>query len=191
MALPVLRRNHLRRNHLRRNDLRRDHSRHEDALEQRDRSARESSPAVLRSPWDELTDLHERMGRLLSETFGERIADAFRGDLRDGGWRPAADVEETAEAYLVELEVPGVKREDISVEFGGGELAVSGEVEERERVGFLRTRTRPVGRFDYRVSLPAEVEDDQVTASLSEGVLTVRVPKTDRARRRSIPIGSS
>jgi len=178
MALPVLRRNHLRRNH----------SRHEDAAQPRDRSAQEPSPPVPSSPWDELTDLHERMGRLLAETFGDPFG---RDDHPDTGWRPAADVEETAEAYLVELELPGVKREDVSVEFGGGELAVTGEVKKRERVGFLRSRTRPVGRFDYRVSLPAEVEDDQVTASLSEGVLTVRVPKTDRARQRRIPISSS
>lgn len=178
MVLPVLRRNHLRRTH----------SRHEDAVQARGRSARESSPAAPPSPWDELTDLHERMGRLLTETFGESFG---RGDHSDTGWRPAADVEETAEAYLVELELPGLKREDVSVEFGGGELAVTGEVKERERVGFLRSRTRPVGRFDYRVSLPAEVKDDQVTASLSEGVLRVRVPKTDRARQRRIPISSS
>jgi HSP20 family protein len=100
------------------------------------------------------------------------------------------DVEETDDAYVVELELPGVKREDVSVEFGGGELSVTGEVKQKERVGFLRTRTRPVGRFDYRVQLPAEVHDDQVSASLSDGVLTVRVPKTDRARRRRIAINS-
>ena len=76
------------------------------------------------------------------------------------------------------------------MEFGGGELAVTGEVKERERVGLLWTRTRPVGRFDYRVILPAEVEEDQVAASLSDGVLTVRVPKSERSRPRRIPISS-
>jgi hypothetical protein len=82
-------------------------------------------------------------------------------DRAAGWWRPAADVEETAEAYLVELELPGVKQEDISVELSGGELVVSDEVKERERVGFLRSKTRRVGRFDYRLSLPADIEEDQ------------------------------
>jgi len=122
------------------------------------------------------------MGRLLSETLG---------DADQVGWRPAVDVEETADAYVVELELPGVKRDDISVAFGGDELAVTGEVNERKRVGFLRTRTRPVGRFDYRVHLPADVDQDQVTASLSEGVLVVRVPKNERSRPRKIPISST
>jgi HSP20 family protein len=123
------------------------------------------------------------MGRLLPGVWGT-------GPDRAGGWwRPAADVEETAEAYLVELELPGVEQEDISVELSG-ELAVSGEVKERERVGFLRTKTRRVGRFDYRLSLPADIEEDQVSASLSNGVLTVRVPKAAKARPRKIAITS-
>jgi HSP20 family protein len=74
------------------------------------------------------------------------------------------------------------------VELGGGELMVTGEVKERERVGFLRTRIRRVGRFDYRLSLPADLEEARVSASLSNGILTVRVPKTAKARPRKIPI---
>src|SRR5579884_3046882 len=137
--------------------------------------------APAQSPWAELAALHERMGRLLSEVFDSDLFDAaFERLERMSEWRPAADVEETADEYVVEVELPGVKREDISVEFGGGELAITGEVKQRERVGFLRSKTRPVGRFDYRVSLPAEVEEQQVSASLADGVLTVRVPKAER-----------
>jgi HSP20 family protein len=134
-------------------------------------------------PWAEFGELYERMARLLSDAFAglDRVAE---------GWRPAADVEETDDAYLVELELPGVKREDISVEFGSGELAVTGEVKERERVGLLRSRTRRVGRFDYRLQLPADIEEDQLSASMSNGVLTVRVPKTAKSRPRKIPISS-
>jgi HSP20 family protein len=137
-----------------------------------------------RGPWAEFNELYEQMGQLLSEVWGSGA------DRDGGGWRPAADVEETADDYLVELELPGVKQENISVEFGGGELAVTGEVKERQRVGFLRTQTRRVGRFDYRVSLPADIEEDQVSASLSNGVLTVRVPKTAKSRPRKIQITS-
>jgi HSP20 family protein len=163
MALPVLRR--------------------DQAVEEKDQSARGWTPIAGHwSPWAEFTGFRDWMGRLLSESFG----DADRLSV----WRPAADVEETAEAYLVELELPGVQNKDISVEFSGGELAVTGEIKERQRVGFLRTRTRPVGRFDYRVILPADVEEDQIAASLSDGILTVRVPKSEKSRPRRIPISS-
>lgn len=153
------------------------------------RSRGDQAPASWRgsehgSPWAEFNELYEQMGRLLSEVWGSGA------DRDGGGWRPAVDVEETADAYLVELELPGVKQEDLSVQLGGGELAVTGEVKERERKGFLRTQTRRVGRFDYRVSLPADIEEDEVSASLSNGVLTVRVPKTAKSRPRRIEITS-
>jgi HSP20 family protein len=164
MVLPVLRRNHEARDHgvgpLR---------------------SWSSSPG-WRQPWAEFSELYERMGRLLAEGVG--------GSVPGSGWWPAADVEETDQAYLVELELPGVKREDVSVEVAGGELAVTGEIKERQRMGLLRSRARRVGRFDYRVSLPACIEADQVSASLTGGVLTVQVPKTERDRPRKIPIRS-
>ena len=180
MALPVLRRNHAPRGDqtLEKVD--------KEKVDEQERAAYGWGPAVAWSPWAEFSELHERMGRLLAEAFGDDVAT----DAGGGGWRPAADVEETDEAYVVELELPGVRRDDISVEFGDGELVVTGELTRRERVGFLRTRTRPVGRFDYRVHLPTDVEQDHVAASLADGVLTVRVPKTEQARRRRIPIRS-
>jgi HSP20 family protein len=114
------------------------------------------------APWAEFSELYERMGRLLS--------DAFTGlNQTAEGWRPAADVEETDDAYLVELELPGVKQGDISVELGGGELAITGEVKQRQRVGLLRSRTRRVGRFDYRISLPADIEEEQVSVNVKRG----------------------
>lgn len=140
-------------------------------------------PVGRESSWAALTDLHARLGRLLAGPGGE-------GAQPGGGWRPAADVEETDTAFRVEVELPGVDRDDVSVEFGGGELAVTGQVTQRERVGWFRTRTRPVGRFSYRVELPTDIDPDQVNATMGNGMLTVTVPKTANARRRRIPIHS-
>lgn len=63
----------------------------------------------------------------------------------DGAWLPAADVSETDAAYIVEIELPGVHREDVDVELDGNELVVTGEVKEKKREGLLRRRTRRVG----------------------------------------------
>ena len=107
---------------------------------------------------------------------------------RAGAFTPLADLEETDEAYLAEIELPGVKLEDLSVEVAGHRLTVAGERKERERVGILRRRTRTVGRFHYEVILPGEVDEEGVTASLHDGVLTVRVPKPAGERPRRIPV---
>ena len=105
-----------------------------------------------------------------------------------GAFTPLADLEETDDAYVAEIELPGVKLEDLSVEVAGRRLTVTGERKERERVGILRRRTRTVGRFHYEVLLPGDVDEDGVTASLHEGVLTVRVPKPASERPRKIPV---
>ncbi len=107
---------------------------------------------------------------------------------RSGAFTPLADLEETDDAYTAEIELPGVKLEDLSVEVAGRRLTVSGERKERERVGILRRRTRTVGRFHYEVLLPGEVDEDGVEASLHEGVLTVRIPKPASQRPRRIPV---
>ena len=107
---------------------------------------------------------------------------------RAGAFTPLADVEETDDAYVAEIELPGIGSDDLSVEVAGRRLTVSGERKERERAGILRRRTRTVGRFHYEVVLPGDVAEDEVVATLDEGVLTVRVPKTERDRARRIPV---
>jgi len=137
-------------------------------------------------PFTEVEQVTERMRRMLEQTFG---GFGWTAPLSErAGWSPLVDLEETDDAYVVEAELPGVRREDVSVELVGNELAISGEVKERERKGTVRRQSRRTGRFDYRVSLPSHVESDRVEATLSDGVLTLRVPKAERAQRKRIEI---
>jgi HSP20 family protein len=129
--------------------------------------------------WDPLAEL-DRLSHQV-RTYLDRWAPG-------GAFIPLAEVEETDDAYIVEIELPGVKREDVNLELSGSRLTVAGERKERERVGILRRRTRTVGRFHYEVVLPGAIDDGTVEASMSEGVLTVRAPKPARDRPRRIPI---
>jgi len=133
--------------------------------------------------WDPWAELH-RINQQLSQYL------AGAGDERSpaGVFIPLADVEESDEGYLVEVELPGVKREDVSLEVSGRRLTVSGERKERQRVGVLRRRTRSVGRFEYQVTLPGDVDEAGVEASMDEGVLSVRVPKAASERPRRIQV---
>ena len=137
--------------------------------------------AVRWDPFAELTrldqQLHEYLGNWarLPSLFGEATS-------------LLADLEETDDAYIVEVEVPGAKREDIDVEVAGRRLRVSGERKERERTGILRRSTRTVGRFEHEVVLPGEVDEEGIEASLDEGVLTVRIPKSERERPKRISV---
>ena len=72
----------------------------------------------------------------------------------------------------------------------GNELSITGEIKEKERKGALRRQTRRIGRFEYRVRLPEQVDASKIEASLDQGVLTVRVPKSERAQRQKVEIKS-
>ena len=134
--------------------------------------------------WEPLAEINR-----LNEQLREYLASwSSVPSLLGEGFTPLADVEETDDAYVVEVELPGVKGEDLSVEVAGRRLTVSGERKERERVGILRRQTRTVGRFHYEVVLPGEVDEEGIQASLDEGVLTVQVPKAEAERPRRIPV---
>jgi HSP20 family protein len=134
--------------------------------------------------WGPLADL-DRLNRQLAGLLNNwRTLPEVLGE----GFSPLADLEETDDAYLVEVEVPGVRREDIDIEVAGRRVWVRGERKEKERVGILRRRERTVGRFSCEVVLPGDVDEDTVEAHLDGGVLTVRLPKPERDRPRRIEI---
>jgi HSP20 family protein len=138
-------------------------------------------------PLSEFEQMTERMRRMLDQTFGGL---GWPAPAETEGWSPLVDIEETDDAYVVEAELPGVKREDVNIELVGNELAITGEAKQHERKGALRRQTRRTGRFEYRVGLPEHVEAENVEASLKDGVLSVRVPKSERAQRRKIEVKS-
>jgi HSP20 family protein len=132
-------------------------------------------------PFRELDQLYDRMNQIWDAGAGSNQAVER--------WVPLADVEETDDAYIVDVELPGVDEADVDIEVNGREVAVTGELKERERKGILRRRTRRVGEFQFSVILPGDIDPENVDAQLDNGVLTVTVPKSQRAKPRRISIG--
>ena len=141
---------------------------------------RQTSPQS-RDPFRELADLQPQMGQLIDSVWSGGGAD-------DGSWSPLVDIEDSEDAWTVEADLPGVKRDDVHVELADGELAITGEVKERKGNGARHRRMRRTGRFEYRVMLPGDTNADDVGASLKDGVLTVRIPKGEQSKRRQIQI---
>jgi HSP20 family protein len=140
-------------------------------------------------PLSELEQMTQRMRRMLDQTFGEL---GWSSPLltEGAGWSPFVDIEEQDDAYELEVELPGAKRDDVNIEVVGNELSINGDIKEKERKGAIRRRTRRTGRFEYRVRLPDQVDASKIQASLDQGVLTVRVPKAERAKRQKVEIKS-
>jgi HSP20 family protein len=135
-----------------------------------------------RSPFSSLRD---QFGRFFDIAFPGRENSELWGD-----WSPALDAFEDKDKYIVSVELPGMKKEDISVSVHDGVLTVSGErkAEKDSKDGLVHRTERYYGKFTRSVSLPATVHSEKVSAAYKDGVLTVEVPKAEEARPKTIPV---
>jgi HSP20 family protein len=133
-------------------------------------------------------------GRWEPTTELNRLAEQL-SELIDGQWLPGvpeaqpsfiprADLEETDDAYVFDVELPGMKKKDITIETDGRRILISGERKETKRVGLLRRQTRSWGQFRYEVVLPDEVDGDNIEATMNDGVLHLNVPKKVSTQQR-------
>ena len=110
-------------------------------------------------------------------------------DLVSGTWVPAVDVAETQEKIVVRAEVPGMKQEDIQIEFENGLLTIRGErqVEKSEGMTWHRVE-RVYGNFSRAFTLPRTVDPEKISAAYREGILEIDVPKKEEAKPKNIRI---
>ena len=143
------------------------------------------NPSTLVNPSREFEDIYDRMGQLMNFAFG----DLARVEMP---WVPLADLSETEDAYVAKVELPGVSKDQINVQLQDRELVVSGEIPEEQdgqNGGRRRHRsTRRTGRFEFRAWLPGDVNADAVQGELTDGVLTLTIPKSEAAKPRKIEI---
>jgi HSP20 family protein len=125
----------------------------------------------------------------LERVFDEIVRSAFRGGADTQPFTVAADVRENEGEYTFQLDVPGVKVDNLEITLTNRVLEVRGarhfEGGENEKVA----RGRPHGEFAASYSLPDSIEEEKMTADLADGVLTIRVPKHPKSQPRRIPIG--
>jgi HSP20 family protein len=145
---------------------------------------RSPNPLARWDPLREFDELQARMSRLMGSVFGS-------GDEpQQAIWTPLADVTETADAFLVDVDLPGVRADEVTVEATGNELIVSGEFKVNPRDGAARSRGRRVGRFEYRTTLPQNADVDRISAELNDGILTIRIPKREAAKSRRVTVNT-
>ena len=123
--------------------------------------------------------------------------DRFLGDVRSRPegfftreFAPAFDISETDEEIIVKAELPGVDPKEVDISLTGNMLTVRGEKrEQHEEKGENVYRVeRTFGSFSRTFPLPCEVREDQITATYKDGVLDLRLPKSETAKKKSIKI---
>lgn len=145
--------------------------------------------AIVRfDPFNELTEMQDRMGRFLNQVYGRRGADDV---MRRGAWIPPVDIYDTGNHELViKAELPDMKREDIQLTVDNNTLTISGEkkFDSEVREESYHRIERSYGTFTRSFSLPPTVDPSKVTADYKGGVLTIKLPTREEAKPKQIQV---
>ena len=155
------------------------------------RNDREVSRDLRSESMSPMVSLHREMNRLFDDMFRD-FDDSRISRGRRGEW-PKMDVEETDKNYRVTAELPGMEEGDVEVLLQDGILTIRGE-KKLENESQNRTFSELFhGRFERRLSFDRDVDEEGVSATFKNGVLTVTVPKAAQAveRTKRIPINAA
>jgi len=135
-------------------------------------------------PFQDMLSLREAMNQLMEESF------VRPNGTRGQGFVPALDLSETAEGFLVEAAVPGLKPEDVEITVENNVLTIKGETrqEKEDKQRSFHRIERRFGSFQRTIALPNTVKPDAIKASLEHGVLRLEIPKAEEVKPRKISV---
>jgi HSP20 family protein len=143
-------------------------------------------------PWDFraprfFENFRDELNQLMDQFFG-----AEDGGERSLVFMPRTNLAENEKEYEVTLDLPGLKPEDFNIEMREGQLLISGErKQEKEEKGKTYHRIeRQYGSFRRVIPLPGVVDAEKIEAEYKDGVLRIRIPKSEAARPKRIPVKS-
>jgi HSP20 family protein len=138
---------------------------------------------------DSMTSLR-RLNSVLDEAFNAWPFQSEQNGALTSAWLPACDVFEDREAVKIMAEVPGVRPEDVKLSIENNLLTIRGEKKQQaeEKTERVHRYERSYGTFERTFALPTTVDPEKIAATYSQGILTVTIPKADRARPREIPV---
>jgi len=144
--------------------------------------------AIMRwRPWGDLVSAHDEMDRLFGD-FLDRAPERRPWALKR--WSPAVDISENTDSIHVDVEIPGMKKEDIRVSLENNVLMLKGEKKQEREINEQNCHRleRRYGSFVRSFELPMPVQADKIKASYKNGVLHVELPKAEEVKPKEIPI---
>jgi HSP20 family protein len=145
------------------------------------------------SPWQHLDEMNNRLARIFNDhPMGTSL---LSGSSEAGDWVPAVNVEETRDEIILSAELPGMNRESVDLEIENNVLTLSGSKEMTREDKSSDDRRyhmweRRWGSFQRSFTLPRTVRAEEISATFTDGVLEIRMPKVPEAKGRKIEISS-
>ena len=141
-------------------------------------------------PFGEMLSLRDAMNQLFESSYVNPARTSAAGTLS-----MPLDLRETNDAFIVDVVVPGVRPEDLDISLEDNVLTISGETRQEQQTGEQQSNyhrvERRYGRFSRAVSLPTQVNADEVRATLEHGVLHLEIPKAEQVKPRKITVNTA
>ena len=139
-------------------------------------------------PFRNVAALQDRINRIFDESFS-RTAD-LDDDISMSAWKPSVDIYETDEAIILKAELPGIKKEDVSVEVKDNVLTLKGERAEEKEIkekNYYR-KERAFGTFNRAFNLQHRIQPDKIKARFKDGILKIEIPKPVEEKPKQITV---
>jgi HSP20 family protein len=140
-------------------------------------------------PMREMMTMRDQLDRLVNQFFGRGGGEEGEGWVT-GGWTPPVEIYDTGDALMVRVELPGVAKEDVQVEVHENTLSLRGERKPDASIkeGQYHRQERAYGPFQRNFRLPVQVDTEKVQATYRDGLLELRLPKSEAAKPKRITI---
>ena len=136
------------------------------------------------APWSALREMERELSRVFGDFYGDNA------DLLNSAWAPQVDLSETEDEYVLQADLPGLKRDDVELVCVDNVVNLKGERrhESKEEKGGYHRIERRYGGFQRSFEIPGGFDADKVTASFEDGVLTVHLPKREEQKPKQIKV---
>jgi len=137
------------------------------------------------NPMRELMSVNEQLSRFLDESFGRSPS-----DVDYGTWSPAVDLREEPDRFILQADLPGMKKEDIEISVENSVLSVRGErrFEQEVKKETYHRIERAYGKFTRAFTLPSRVNAEAITANYKDGTLEVVIPKAEESKPKRVAV---
>lgn len=146
--------------------------------------------AIVRwRPMRDMMNVQDEMNRLFDRFFGKELWDEDE-QLSQMNWFPVVDIKENQDEFTVFAELPGMKKEDVHITFSDGKLVIEGErkKEQEEKEANYHRVERSYGKFCRTFQLPSGIQANKIAADFKDGILKVKLPKSEEVKPKEIEV---
>ena len=140
-------------------------------------------------PMRDMVGIQEEVNTIFDRFFGRNIWDDGES-IDTQNWYPRVDISENDDEFIVQTELPGLKRDDVQITFDNGALKIEGERKQEKtdkNINYHRVE-RAYGKFSRVFQVPSQIQANKISADFKDGLLSITLPKVEEVKPKSIDV---